>query len=222
MVNTKKGGGIDLPANPHNRMTVRQPQPEMNPPNPPSAGTDPVVAAQMQRLQQMANLMNEMQAQMRQERQEMRKERQEMREEMRQERLQRQQQPPLHPPPPLAPPRDKHWEFMSHKPPTFSNSPDPLHADDWLKSVEKMLNIAQCSDREKVLYGSGCLTGPAADWWDSYTTAHDAANNITWAEFATQFRNYHIPAGLMKIKKKKFLSLKQGNMSVSEYRDKFI
>jgi hypothetical protein len=110
---------------------------------------------------------------------------------------------------------------MSHKPPTFASSPDPLHADDWLKSVEKMLNITQCSDREKMLYASGRLTGPAADWWDSYNAVHDAANTITWAEFATQFRNYHIPAGLMKIKKE-FLSLKQGNMSVSEYRDKFI
>jgi hypothetical protein len=110
---------------------------------------------------------------------------------------------------------------MSHKPPTFSRSPDPLHADDWLKSVEKMLNIAQCTDREKVLYSSGRLTGSAADWRDS-TAAHDAANTITWAEFATQFRNYHIPAGLMKIKKKEFLSLKQDNMLVSEYRDKFI
>jgi hypothetical protein len=84
-----------------------------------------------------------------------------------------------------------------------------------------MLNIAQCSDQEKVLYASGHLIGLAADWWDSYVAAHDAANTITWAEFTTQFRNYHIPAGLMKIKKE-FLSLKQGNMSVSEYRDKFI
>jgi hypothetical protein len=74
---------------------------------------------------------------------------------------------------------------MSHKPPTFSSSLDPLHADDWLKSVEKILNIAQCSNREKVLYASGRLTSPAVDWWDSYTAAHDAANNITWAEFAT-------------------------------------
>jgi hypothetical protein len=111
---------------------------------------------------------------------------------------------------------------MSHKPLTFANSPDPLDTDDWLKSVEKMLNIAQCFDQEKVLYASGRVTGPAADWWDSYTTAHDAADTITWAEFSTQFRNYHILAGLMKIKKKKFLSLKQGSMSVSEYRDKFI
>jgi hypothetical protein len=85
-----------------------------------------------------------------------------------------------------------------------------------------MLIIAQCSDREKVLYTSGCLTGPAADWWDSYVAAHNAVDTITWAEFATQFRNYHIPVGLMKIKKKEFLSLKQGSMSVSEYRDRFI
>jgi hypothetical protein len=104
---------------------------------------------------------------------------------------------------------------MSHKPPTFSNSADPLQADDWLKSVDKMLNIAQCSDREKVLYASGRLTGPTADWWDAYCAAHAAVNTITWVEFSTQFRNYHIPAGLMKIKRKEFLS-------VSEYRDKFI
>jgi hypothetical protein len=136
----------------------------------------------MQMLQQMAKTMNEMQAQMRQERQEMRQERQEMCQEMRQEQLERHQQPPLPPPPPPAPPRDKHREFMSHKPPTFSSSPDPLHVDDWLKSVEKMLNIVQCSDREKVLYASGRLTGLAADWWDSYTAAHDAANAITWTE----------------------------------------
>jgi hypothetical protein len=80
--------------------------------------------------------------------------------------------------------------------------------------VEKMLNIAQCTDREKVLYASGRLTGPVVDWWDAYCVAHAAANTILWAEFSTNFRNYHIPAGLMKIKKE-FLSLKQGGMSVS-------
>jgi hypothetical protein len=42
-----------------------------------------------------------------------------------------------------------------------------------------MLTIAQCSDREKVFYASGRLTGPAADWWDYYTATHDAANTIT-------------------------------------------
>ena len=68
---------------------------------------------------------------------------------------------------------------MSHKPPTLASSLDSLHADDWLELVEKMLNIAQWSNQEKALYASGRLTSPTADWWDSYTAAHDAANTIT-------------------------------------------
>jgi hypothetical protein len=62
MVNTRKGGRIDLPANPHNRRVIRQQQAKMDPPNPPPAGTNPVVAAQMQMLQQMTNTMIDMQA----------------------------------------------------------------------------------------------------------------------------------------------------------------
>jgi hypothetical protein len=218
MVNTRKGGGIDLPANPQNRRVLRQQQQvEMNPPNPPPVGADPAIAAQMRIMQHMADTMADMHAQMRQERQEMRQER----EEMCQERRVQQQQPPLPPPPPPAPPMYKHREFMIHKPPTFSNSADPLQADDWLKSVDKMLNIAQCSDREKVLYASGRLTDPTMDWWDAYCAAHATVNTITWAEFSTQFRNYHIPAGLMKIKRKEFLSLKQGSIGTnsSSYLD---
>ncbi|CAN6373168.1 unnamed protein product [Urochloa humidicola] len=120
------------------------------------------------------------------------------------------------------PPRSKLQEFMTHRPPTFSHSADPLEADDWLKTVEKMLNIAQCTDREKVLYASGRFEGTARDWWDAYTAAHANADTITWQEFRNSFRNHHIPAGLMKLKKKEFLALKQGGMSVSEYRDRFI
>jgi cytosine/adenosine deaminase-related metal-dependent hydrolase len=82
MVNTMKGGGIDLPANPHNRRVLRrqqQQQAEMNPPNPSPVGADPAVAAQMHIMQQMADTMADMHAHMRQERQEMCQEREEMR-----------------------------------------------------------------------------------------------------------------------------------------------
>jgi hypothetical protein len=51
MVNTRKGGGIDLPANNRRRRIVNQPKPEMDPPsNHPPAGADPVATAQMQQL----------------------------------------------------------------------------------------------------------------------------------------------------------------------------
>jgi hypothetical protein len=47
-----------------------------------------------------------------------------------------------------------------------------------IKTVEKMLNLAQCTDREKVLYALGRLEGTAADWWDAYTAAHDIPDTI--------------------------------------------
>jgi hypothetical protein len=97
-----------------------------------------------------------------------------------------------------------------------------LEADDWLKTVEKMLTITQCTDREKVLYASGRLQGTTSAWWDAYVTAHATPDAITWQEFTTSFRSYHIPASLMKLKKKEFLALKRGEMSVIEYIDKFV
>jgi hypothetical protein len=88
MVNTRKGGGIDLPPNQHIQRIFRQPeqQPEMDPPPPPPAGVDPTVATQMRIMQQMADTMADMHVQMRQERQEMPQEREDIRQEMRQER----------------------------------------------------------------------------------------------------------------------------------------
>jgi hypothetical protein len=118
-------------------------------------------------------------------------------------------------------PRDKHWEFMSHHPPTYSHSVGPLDADDWLKVISKKLDITQCSDHERVLYAARHLEGSAADWWDAYTDAYANTDAITWEEFRTNFHSHHIPAGVMKLKKKEFLALKQGNMTLGEHRDKF-
>jgi hypothetical protein len=85
-----------------------------------------------------------------------------------------------------------------------------------------MLTTAQCDNREKVLFAAGRLQGSAGAWWDAYTTAHATPDAITWQEFTESFRNHHIPTGVMRLKKKEFLSLKQGGMSVAEYRDRFI
>jgi hypothetical protein len=119
------------------------------------------------------------------------------------------------------PPRDRHKEFMSHNPPAYSHSTDPLDADDWLKTVTKKLEIVQCTNREMFLYAAGRLVGQAGDWWDAYTTAHPNRNNITWQEFRDNFRTYHIPSGVIKLKQKEFLALRQENMSATEYPDKF-
>ncbi|XP_066333817.1 uncharacterized protein [Miscanthus floridulus] len=121
-----------------------------------------------------------------------------------------------------APPhaRDKRGEFPKGHPPIFKHSIDPLQADDWLRAIERQLVIAQCDDKEKILYASRQLQGAALDLWDSFCFSHTEANPITWAKFCSAFRTHHVPAGLMKLKE--FLALKQGSMTVAEYRDKFI
>ena len=73
-----------------------------------------------------------------------------------------------------------------------------------------------------MLYAAGQLQGAALDWWESFRFGRTKANPITWQEFLNAFRSHHVPAGLMKLKKKEFLTLKQGGMTVAEYRDKFI
>jgi hypothetical protein len=84
-------------------------------------------------------------------------------------------QPPP-PPPPQA--RDRRAEFLRGHPPTFSHTSDPLQADDWLRAVERQLDVAQCDDRERVLYAAGQLRGAALDWWESHRIQDREA--FTW------------------------------------------
>jgi hypothetical protein len=126
--------------------------------------------------------------------------------------------PPQAPPPP---PRDRLGEFQRTKPPTFSQAMEPMDADDWLKSMEKKLQVVQCNNREKVLLASHQLSGPAADCLDAYVEAHEEPESINWPEFRAAFCAHHVPQGVIKVKKKEFQDLKEGSMSVNEYVTKF-
>jgi hypothetical protein len=122
---------------------------------------------------------------------------------------------------PQLPQHDKLGEFQRTKPPTFSHSVEPMDANNWLKTIEKKLQVVQCTNRERVLFTTHQLVGPAADWWDAYVEAHEEPETINWQEFRNNFRTHHVPFGMMKLKKKEFEDLKQGSMSVNEYVTRF-
>jgi hypothetical protein len=98
---------------------------------------------------------------------------------------------------------------------------EPMDADDWLKSLEKKLQVVQCNNHEKVLLASHKLSGPAADWWDAYVEAHAEPESFSWPEFRATFHAHHVPQLVIKLKKKEFQDLKQGSMSMNEYVTKF-
>nr|CAE04051.2 OSJNBb0062B06.9 [Oryza sativa Japonica Group] len=117
--------------------------------------------------------------------------------------------------------RSKLTDFLRSRPPEFSQTVEPVEADDWLKDVDRKLNIVQCTPVEKTLYASHQLRGPAADWWENYCNAHPEPTNIAWDEFATAFRAAHVPESTIDMKKEEFNRLKQGNNSVNEYLSQF-
>jgi hypothetical protein len=92
-----------------------------------------------------------------------------------------------------------------------------MDVDDWLKIIEKKLQVVQCNNHKKVLFASHQLEGLTADWWDAYVEAHEELESINWQEFKNSFRSHHVPLGVMKLKKKEFEDLKQGSMTVSKY-----
>jgi hypothetical protein len=98
-----------------------------------------------------------------------------------------------HPQEPSPPPRDRHGDFQRTKPPTFSHSMEPMDANDWLKTVERKLQVVQCNNQEKVLLASHQLIGPATNWWDAYVEAHEEPDTINWNEFKMAFRSHHVP-----------------------------
>jgi hypothetical protein len=102
------------------------------------------------------------------------------------------------------PPRDRLGDFQCTKPPIFSYVVEPMDADDWLKSIEKKLQVVQCNSHEMVLLASHQLSGPTADWWDAYVEAHEEPESMSFPEFRTTFCAYHVPQGVIKVKKKEF------------------
>ncbi|KAK1629116.1 hypothetical protein QYE76_003431 [Lolium multiflorum] len=118
-------------------------------------------------------------------------------------------------------PGSKLKNFQNTNPPVFSKTEEPLDADDWLQTMENNLEVAGVDANEKVLFATHYLAGPARAWWTS-TRAMNGGQVMTWADFKLKFNKYHVPPSLIKKMRDEFRELKQGRMTVVEYRDKFL
>ncbi|KAK1696862.1 hypothetical protein QYE76_013559 [Lolium multiflorum] len=99
-------------------------------------------------------------------------------------------------------PGSKLKNFQNTNPPVFSKTEEPLDADDWLQTMENNLEVAGVEANDKVLFATHYLAGPA--------------------HFKLKFSKYHVPPGLIKKMRDEFRELKQGRMTVVEYRDRFL
>jgi hypothetical protein len=118
--------------------------------------------------------------------------------------------------------RSKLRSFQNTNPPIFTKSEEPLDADDWLRTMENNLAVAEVGENEKVLYTTHYLAGAARAWWDSTRAMQAPGYVMPWEEFKSKFSKAHVPLGLVKRMRDEFRNLKQGSLSVVDYRDKFL
>jgi hypothetical protein len=117
--------------------------------------------------------------------------------------------------------RKKVENFNKLRPLTFDHSADPMDADNWLREIEKKLELTELTEEECLTVVAHQLICTISAWWDSYYDSHPDPLHIRWDEFVEAFRDHHIPEAVMDRKADEFRHLKMGGMTVQEYANHF-
>ncbi|KAL5548161.1 hypothetical protein UlMin_003392 [Ulmus minor] len=117
-------------------------------------------------------------------------------------------------------PEPLYKRFSHMKPAEFEGSTNPLDAEEWLSSIQTIMEFMELNDRERVLCVSYMLKKDARYWWESVKARRDV-QLLTWAEFVEEFnRKFYNPTA-MSAQQTEFLNLQQGNMTVAAAVKKF-
>ncbi|XP_058764652.1 uncharacterized protein LOC131638120 [Vicia villosa] len=93
----------------------------------------------------------------------------------------------------------------------------------WLKEIERIFRVMDCTSAQKVWYGTHMLVVEADGWWiEMCQRLETAGAEITWEMFCREFMRKYYPEDVRGKKEIEFLELKQGNKSITEYAAKFV
>ncbi|MQL73422.1 hypothetical protein Taro_005780 [Colocasia esculenta] len=116
---------------------------------------------------------------------------------------------------------DLHRNFRSLNPPHFFGSPDPDEAENWQEEIERIFQVMQCTNMEKVVLTTFQFTKDARAWWKA-TSAHlPNVGELEWAGFPEIFRGKYFSNRVKEKKAVEFAALKQKGMFVAEYEAQF-
>ncbi|KAL5578108.1 hypothetical protein UlMin_019807 [Ulmus minor] len=89
------------------------------------------------------------------------------------------------------PPRPMRREYLCErlckmKPPLFEGTTNPLEAEDWLSTMETILDFMELRDEEKITCAVYVLRKEARYWWDAVKTRR-VVQAMSWADFVYEF-----------------------------------
>ncbi|XP_077245553.1 uncharacterized protein LOC143889989 [Tasmannia lanceolata] len=122
---------------------------------------------------------------------------------------------------PREDPTKLHRQFRDYHPPEFTGVGDPMVADSWILSVERIFDVMACDDEQKIRLASFLFTGEAGVWWRTTVQNYPTATTETWSQFKTRFNAQFFPAHVKDSLAEEFAALKQERLSVAQYGARF-
>ncbi|KAL0417365.1 UNVERIFIED_CONTAM: hypothetical protein Slati_3568400 [Sesamum latifolium] len=95
-------------------------------------------------------------------------------------------------------------------------------AEIWWEKVEAVMNLVNCTPKNRLKYIVSLFVGNALIWWRSAKRGYEP-REITWAEFQKEFDDKYRPKMYRDKKRMEFLNLVQRDeQTVAEYELRFV
>ncbi|KAL5565617.1 hypothetical protein UlMin_028782 [Ulmus minor] len=105
--------------------------------------------------------------------------------------------------------------FRKQGPPSFEGTTDPLVAEEWIRSIERILDFMMLTDQERIMCATYMFIKDARYWWDVAKQTRDLTT-LSWTEFVQMFNRKYFSPTVLLCKEAEFNNLQQGNLSVDE------
>ena len=85
--------------------------------------------------------------------------------------------------------------FRKHHPPTFNGLGDPIDAEKWIRSLDRIFDYMSCTNEEKLTCAQFQLIDDADYWWESVkrTMTYEQWQEFTWEDFKEEVYQKYIP-----------------------------
>ncbi|KAA3461998.1 maturase K [Gossypium australe] len=102
-----------------------------------------------------------------------------------------------------------------------SKDDDPERSKFWLENIIRVFDKLSCTPEECMKCVVSFLRDSAYQWWNTLVSVVPR-ERITWEFFQEEFRKKYISQRFIDQKRKEFIELKQGKMTLTEYEREFV
>ncbi|XP_060974744.1 uncharacterized protein LOC133039805 [Cannabis sativa] len=110
------------------------------------------------------------------------------------------------------------WEpiyerFRKQHPPNFEGGSNPMEAEEWLRTMEGIVEYMWLSNGDSVACAASLLKEDARIWWDIIKQTRDVAA-MTWADFVQVFNKKYYSEAIRSARVNEFTNLRQGKSTI--------